>query len=132
MPQFKGAYAALPASDYDRAKKWWADSLGMKPVDESNAGANYEVGTTRFLLYPSQFAGTNQGTAMTLEVDDVRAAVDELRAKGIEFQEYDFPELKTEDGVATWEDDAGRKIEAAWFIDSEGNIIAVGTPGTEI
>ena len=131
MPQFKGAFAALPASDFERAKSWWADNVGLKPEDETEAGANYKVGATRFLLYPSQFAGTNKGTAMTLEVDDVRAAVKEMRGNGIEFQEYDLPELKTEDGVAVLEE-GDRKIEAAWFIDSEGNIIAVGTPGIEI
>ena len=127
MPQFKGAYAAIPASDFERAKSWWADSVGLKPTEEFDQGAYYVVGTTRFLLYPSQFAGTNKATAMTLEVDDVRAAVTELRGNGVEFQEYDLPEVKTEEGVATWEE-GGRKVEAAWCIDSEGNIIALGTP----
>ena len=131
MPQFKGAFAALPASDFERAKSWWADNVGLKPVEETEAGAYYKIGETRFLLYASQFAGTNKGTAMSLEVDDVRAAVNELRGNGVEFQEYDFPEIKTEDGVATL-DEAGRTTQVAWFIDSEGNIIAVGTPGIEI
>lgn len=130
MPQFKGAFAALPASDFERAKSWWADNVGLKPVEETEAGAYYKVGETRFLLYASQFAGTNKGTAMSLEVDDVRAAVEELRGNGVEFQEYDLPEIKTEDGVATL-DEAGRTTQVAWFIDSEGNIIAVGTPGIE-
>lgn len=127
MPQFKGAYASLPASDFERAKSWWADKVGLKPEDEFEAGAYYKVAGTRFLLYPSQFAGTNKATAMTIEVPDIRAAVDEMRSNGIEFQEYDLPELKTEAGVATWEE-GGKKVEGAWFIDSEGNIIALGTP----
>lgn len=130
MPQFKGAFAALPASDFERAKSWWADNVGLKPEEETEAGAYYKVGETRFLLYASQFAGTNKGTAMSLEVDDVPAAVNELRGNGVEFQEYDMPEIKTEDGVATLEE-AGRTIQIAWFVDSEGNIIAVGSPGIE-
>lgn len=131
MPSFKGAYAALPASDFERAKSWWADNIGLKPAEETEGGAYYKVGDTRFLLYPSQFAGKNEGTAMTLEVEDVRAAVNELRGNGVEFQEYDLPDFKTEDGVATMEE-RGRTIQVAWFTDSEGNIVAVGTPGIEI
>ena len=67
VPSFKRTGTALPASDFERAKSWWADRVGMKPVDEFEGGARYEVGATRFFIYPSQFAGTNEATAMRSE-----------------------------------------------------------------
>ncbi|HEX9885320.1 MAG TPA: VOC family protein [Longimicrobiales bacterium] len=125
MATFVRAGAALPAKDFERAKSWYADKLGLKPVQEmGDQGSYYEVGDSRFMLYPSQFAGTNQATAMGLEVDDVEATVAELRSAGVEFAEYDFPGLKTVDGVATMEAD-GHTLKSAWCTDSEGNIIAI-------
>jgi predicted enzyme related to lactoylglutathione lyase len=126
MHTFKRAVAAMPAKDFERAKSWYADNLGLKPTREmGEMGAYYEVGETEFLLYPSQFAGTNKATAMGFEVEDVEATVAELRGNGIEFMEYDFPELKTVNGVATMEA-AGQTLKSAWCADSEGNIIAIG------
>lgn len=126
MPNFKDAHATLPASDLDRAKNWYADKLGLKPSEEGDVGAYYDVGSSRFLLYPSQFAGTNQATAASFEVDDIEAAVAELRQNGVTFEEYDIPGVKTENGIATFEA-MGRTVQSAWFKDSEGNILAIGT-----
>lgn len=124
MPSFKGAYAQLPASDFERAKSWWADRIGLKPARDYEGGADYEVGGTRFSIYPSQFAGKNEGTAMALEVDDVPATVKELRGNGVEFLDYDLPGLKTDEGILTSEE-GGQSFQIAWFKDSEGNIVAV-------
>ena len=76
------------------------------------------------MLYPSGFAGTNQATAAGWQVDDIEAVVAGLKANGVEFQEYDFDELKTVDGIATLPDG----LKGAWFIDSEGNILSVFQP----
>ena len=83
--------------------------------------------TSGFLVYPSEFAGTNQATAMGFAVTDFDAAAAELRANGVVFEEYDMGEdFRTVDGVVTSPD--GRK--AAWFKDSEGNILAISdNPG---
>ena len=124
MIEFKAVAATLPASDYERAKAWYAEKLGLKPVNEDGGGAYYEIGSMGFLLYPSQFAGTNQATAAGFGVDDVPAAVTRLREAGVVFEEYDLPDLKTEDGLATMEV-AGKTMYGAWFKDSEGNIIAL-------
>ena len=124
MIEFKAVAATLPATDWERAKAWYAEKLGLKPATEDEGGAYYELGNTGFLLYPSQFAGTNQATAAGFGVDDVPGAVARLRENGVVFEEYDLPGLKTEDGLATMEV-AGRTMYGAWFKDSEGNIIAL-------
>jgi predicted enzyme related to lactoylglutathione lyase len=116
----KSVEAAIPASDFERAKAWYAEKLGLKPEWEDQGGAWYQIEATGFLLYASQFAGTNQATAAGFTVDDIEGTVGELRERGVVFEEYDFPGLKTEDGVA----DLGSEL-AAWFKDSEGNILAI-------
>jgi predicted enzyme related to lactoylglutathione lyase len=122
----KSIEAALPASDFERAKTWYAERLGLTPVEEDPGGASYRVGATRFLLYPSQFAGTNKATSAGFAVDDVEETVAELRQRGVTFEEYDFPGLKTVNGIATLETGRGT-TKAAWFKDSEGNILSVAS-----
>ncbi len=115
-------HATIPASDYARAKTWYADRLGLTPVEEDeNGGAWYESGGVRFLVYPSGFAGTNQATAASFRTDDFDAAIAHLRAAGVALIEYDFEGFQTVDGVFTAPD--GNR--AAWFMDSEGNTLAV-------
>ena len=117
--------ATLPASDIERAKDWYSRVLQIEPVETSEDGSYwYELGGIRFLVYASQFAGTNQATAAGLEVDDVEAAVAEFRARGAEILHYDFGEdFKTVDGIYT--SPAGTKL--AWMKDSEGNILGLAT-----
>jgi predicted enzyme related to lactoylglutathione lyase len=121
----KSVEAALPASDIERAKAWYAEKLQLTPAQEDAGGAWFEIEGTGFLLYPSQFAGTNKATSAGFTVDDVEATVAELRQRGVTFEEYDFPGLKTENGVATFQTDRGTR-RSAWFKDSEGNILSVG------
>jgi catechol 2,3-dioxygenase-like lactoylglutathione lyase family enzyme len=114
--------AMLPASDLERAKQWYADHLDLKPVYEDPNGIEFMTGQgTRFSVYPSQFAGTNQATAMGFLANDLSAEMDDLRSKGITFEEYDIPGVQTKDGVA----DFGNGERGAWFKDSEGNILAL-------
>jgi catechol 2,3-dioxygenase-like lactoylglutathione lyase family enzyme len=116
------AAAMLPAGDIERAKAWYADMLGLQPKSEDPAGIQYVVGGgTEFWLYPSQFAGTSQATAMGFLAPDLSSEMDELRSRGVKFEEYDIPGVKTVEGVA--ELSPGER--AAWFKDSEGNILAL-------
>ena len=126
MVDFKATNATVPASDMERATAWYADKLGLKPTESEEVGAYYSVGSGRFLLYPSQSAGTNQATAMAFEVDDIESAVAELKTNGVVFEDYDIPGVETKNNIATFEAE-GRLISAAWFKDSEGNILSVGT-----
>jgi catechol-2,3-dioxygenase len=114
--------AMLPASDIERAKAWYQENLGLTPSEENEGGLTYQTGGgTRFGVYPSQFAGTNQATAMGFEVQDLDEVADDLIAKGVEFERFDLPYAKTDErGVA----EIG-PYRAFWFKDSEGNTINV-------
>ena len=113
------ATATLPAKDLTRAKAWYADKLGLKPHEEfGDMGAIYDFGGTRVFLYPTQFAGTAQNTALSFDSTDLVADMKSLRAKGITFLDYDLPGLKTENGLATF-----GEVKNAWCNDSEGNIL---------
>ena len=120
MPVFKEGAPTLPTSDHERAKKFYGETLGFEEEEDTPGGTMYKVGTSHVFVYPSQFAGTNQATAATFLVDDIESAVAELKGKGVTFEEYDFPGLKTENGLA-----AIGSWKAAWFKDSEGNILSI-------
>lgn len=117
--------ATLPASDIQRAKAWYASVLQLEPREITEDGsAWYQVDDSGFMLYQSQFAGTNQATAAVIGVDDVVATVAELKSRGAVFEDYDFGEaLRTVDSIAT--SPGGRKM--AWLKDSEGNILGIAT-----
>lgn len=118
--------AALPASDIGRARRFYEETLGLAPdPDAGDDEASFPCADgTAFFLYRSSFAGTNQATAAAWRVPDLRSVVDELRGKGVTFHEYDLPGLKTEDGIAMQPDGT----QAAWFTDTEGNILALDQP----
>ena len=126
MVDYNAARATVPADDMERALSWYADKLGLKPSETGEAGAFYDIGSSRFLLYPSASAGTNQATAMSLHVDDITSAVAEMKGTGVVFEDYDIPGIETTDNIATMEVE-GRLVSVAWFKDSEGNILSVGT-----
>jgi catechol 2,3-dioxygenase-like lactoylglutathione lyase family enzyme len=116
------AVPTIAVSDLGRARKFYEETLGLKMIEETPGGIRYQTGKgSHVFVYPSQFAGTNQATCMSFEVDNVEATVKELRDRGVTFEEYDFPGLKTVDGIAEMEGEKG-----AWFKDLDGNILAVG------
>jgi catechol 2,3-dioxygenase-like lactoylglutathione lyase family enzyme len=94
------ATAVLPASDMDRAKAFYTEKLGLKVGDDFPGGIDLEAGNgTRIFIYP--FGLTTAGhTVAAFRVTDLAAEMVELRAKGVVFDDYDFPGLKTVDGVA--------------------------------
>ena len=105
----------------DRAKAWYSEKLGLTPAREVVGGSIYEAGGgTQFLLYPTPNAGQAPTTLMTFAAKDLEADVQALADHGVVFEDYDFPGLKTEDGIARIGASA-----VAWFKDSEGNILAI-------
>jgi catechol 2,3-dioxygenase-like lactoylglutathione lyase family enzyme len=125
----------LPATDINRAAKWYREKLGLEPVLHGNEPIEpgttkfdsqllYDTGTARFGVYESWAAGRNEATAARLVVSDFDAAFAELKGNGVVFEAYDFGDgFRTVDGVLVSED--GEKT--AWFKDSEGNILAMGS-----
>jgi catechol 2,3-dioxygenase-like lactoylglutathione lyase family enzyme len=116
------AYATIPASDMKRAKRWYEEKLGLKPATESEVGAQYNLGGgTGFVLYPTPNAGKAPNTLLGFESTDLKADVAALKKKGVKFEEYDMPGLKTVNSIARL-----GNTDGAWFKDSEGNILAIG------
>ena len=115
------AHATIAVSDIDRAKKFYGEILGFKVKDDRSDGVTYQAGESWFLVYPSEFAGTNKATYLSFEVSNLETAAKELRDRGIVFEEYDMPGLKTVDGIAEIQG-----VKGAWFKDPDGNILAVG------
>jgi catechol 2,3-dioxygenase-like lactoylglutathione lyase family enzyme len=123
------SHTTLPAADLARAKKFYAEKLGLSPSTESPGGLFYVTGGgTRFTLYPTPNTTRGGHTQIGFSVNDIEGAVADLQAAGVVFEEYDFPGLKTEGGVAKTGD-----VRAAWFKDSEGNMIGLVQlpPGAE-
>lgn len=121
MLQKSPMYAYIPASDLARARKFYEQKLGFKPKQETAGGVLYELGEhTACFLYPTPNAGTSRASQAFWQVADIEREVAELKSRGVEFEEYDYPGMKTKGGIAT---SGGAK--SAWFKDSEGNIMAL-------
>ena len=114
-------HASLAAVDLARARDWYADKLGWEPAIEEPGLLVYEALGSTFTLFETPNAGTAKNTVMTWNVPDAAAEVARLRDRGVAFEDYDFGEYRTIDGIMT--DPEGGK--AAWFRDSEGNIISL-------
>ena len=114
-------YAYIPARDLARARQFYEGKLGFKPKEETNGGVVYEfAGGTACFLYPTPNAGTSQASQAFWDVEDVDKLIDQFKAKGVKFEDYDMPGEKSPSGAIT----AGG-AKAAWFKDSEGNIMAL-------
>ena len=114
-------YAYIPARDVARARRFYEGTLGLQPKREVAGGVVYEfAGGTACFLYPTPNAGTSQASQAFWQVDDVEREVAALKARGVAFENYDMPGDKSPSGVVT----AGG-AKAAWFKDSEGNILAI-------
>jgi predicted enzyme related to lactoylglutathione lyase len=111
----------IPASDVQRARKFYEEKVGLKPKEEYAGGVIYECGKgSQVFMYQSGGAGTSKASTAFWAVDDVAAEVAELKARGIVFEEYNMPGIKTVNSIATVA--AGK---TAWFKDSEGNTLAI-------
>ena len=124
----------LPAQDLERARRFYAEKLGLEPVEERPGGLRYEGASGRFALFASAGRASGDHTQMAFEVDDLDAVVAELRRRGVVFEDVDVPGLRTVDGIAVVEGNypsAGTGERAAWFRDSEGNLLGLGQPITD-
>ena len=111
----------IPVANVARARKFYEEKIGLVAKEEYAGGVVYECGDGSWVfMYPSAGAGTSRASTAFWTVNDVVAEVDALRKKGVVFEEYDMPGLKTVNGIAT-----GGGAKTAWFKDSEGNILAI-------
>ena len=119
----------IAVEDLDRAIRFYSDKLGLKvrPLEGDTSSALVEVGDSgRLLLYKSTYR-RGETTYAGFFCEDVESAVRELRDRGVTFEEYDFPGLKTVDGIATL-----GELKTGWFRDSEGNVLAISNEVAEV
>ena len=111
----------IPAGNVARARRFYEEKVGLVPREEVAGGVVYECGERSWIfLYPSGGAGTSRASQAFWQVENIEAEVSELKKRGVIFEEYDLPGMKTDNGIAT----AGGS-KAAWFKDTEGNIMAI-------
>jgi predicted enzyme related to lactoylglutathione lyase len=115
--------ANIPAADLGRARAFYADTLGLQPTREmAGVALAYETDAgTAFSIYETAFAGQAGHTIAQWHVDDIESEVRDLKAKGVTFEVYDMPGVRWDGEIASLEG-LGR---AAWFTDSEGNIMCI-------
>ena len=126
--QTSGITAALPAQDVDRAKSFYTGKVGLQALElsfleasDGHVGLAVGDGANRLFLYPAQARSTGEFTQAVIQVTDVRAAVEEMRGRGVKFEDYDTAETRTEGGIARMPGGG----EGAWFKDSEGNLVGL-------
>ena len=113
----------LAAADLARARAWYADKLGLEPLHYlPNEEMVFRQGATHFSVYQTESAGTAKNTVAVWRVDELRTEVAALRSRGVAFGDYEIGDARTVDGIYTDPDDGSL---AAWFTDSEGNILAL-------
>lgn len=116
----------IPVVDLNRAKRFYETMLGLKPVsnDNNNDAASgmaiFECGNSTLIELYQRGPSKADHTVATFEVSNIEEEVNTLRGKGVNFEEYDMPEIKTQNGIATQ-----GSVKAAWFKDSEGNILCI-------
>jgi predicted enzyme related to lactoylglutathione lyase len=120
MLQNAPMYSYIPARDVARARRFYEEKLGFKPKEVTAGGVTYEFANrTACFLYPTPNAGTSKASQAFWQVEDIEKEVAELMARGVKFEKYDMPDVD-EKGIST----AGG-AKAAWFKDTEGNIMAL-------
>jgi catechol 2,3-dioxygenase-like lactoylglutathione lyase family enzyme len=111
----------LAVKDLVKAREFYGGKLGFDEVPNNDpGGALYKSGDSTFYVYESQFAGSNQATAASWMVDSIEEVVEDLKAKGIEFEHYDMPGINRKDDLHIMD-----KMKAAWFKDPDGNILNI-------
>ncbi len=116
----KETYASLPVTNLERARTFYRDTLGLPEERVTEGGVMYRSGGTRFFVYPSGYRAGGH-TQMSWLVADIRAEVAALRARGVTFEQYDFPGIEMTDGVAH----SGPNVWTAWFKDPDGNLLGL-------
>ena len=116
------AAVRLPAQDLARARRWYAEKLGLEPAESREGGLSYECGGTSFVLFASAGAPSGRHTQMGFTVPDIESTVAELRARGVQL----FDDGVIVDIEGHYPSTGATGERATWFHDSEGNLIGVG------
>ena len=121
MLQNSRMYSYIPVKDLARARDFYEKKVGLTPADVRQGGVIYQFGEhTACFMYPTENAGTSKASQAFWEVADVEREVAELKKRGVTFEDYDNPPIKTVNNIA-----AVGQVKTAWFKDTEGNIMAL-------
>ncbi len=123
----------LPAQDLERARAFYRDKLGLDPVEERQGGLRYVCGPTEFHLFNSAGAPSGESTQMAFEVEDLEAAMADLRARGVIFEHFEMPGFGASGDTIEAPDNyksKGTGELGTFFYDSEGNLIGIAQPLT--
>jgi catechol 2,3-dioxygenase-like lactoylglutathione lyase family enzyme len=115
------AVATIAVKDVKASRKFYENMLGL-PVEDVHGSevVTYRSGDSKLFVYQSAFAGTNQATCVTWKSRDVDAVAAGLKARGVTFEHYDFPNMTREGDVHV-----SGGMRAAWFKDPDGNILSI-------
>lgn len=118
----KEAMATVAVRDLNAAKRFYEGTLGLTLTDQQESEAvTYQAGSSKILVYRSQYAGSNKATAATWLIGkDMEKVVQALRGKGVTFEHYNMPGLTLKGDIHE-----GGGMKAAWFKDPDGNIHAL-------
>ncbi|PUA83056.1 glyoxalase [Nocardioides currus] len=112
----------LPVTDVDRAQQFYAETLGLDFTGRNDEGSAMFVlgGGTTLVLLPRPDSHPAESTAMSFEVEDVTSEISALEGRGVTFEDYDLPDVKTVDHVCEFGDE-----RAAWFKDPDGHVLCL-------
>jgi catechol 2,3-dioxygenase-like lactoylglutathione lyase family enzyme len=113
-------YADIPTADLERARRFYEGTLGLTQHRDLGPEVVYRAGSSYLAVYTTEAAGSARHTLGSFLVDDIQVTATALRARGVVFEEYDVPGLKTIDGIAQLGPD-----KVAWFKDPDGNILSL-------
>ena len=111
----------IAVKDLDRARRFYAETLGLKARDDWGEGFTLESGDTLINVYKSEFAGTNQATTLNFDVDNIEDEVEELKQKGVFFEQYNLPGLEQRGDLYV----GAGGFKTTWFKDPDGNILSL-------
>jgi catechol 2,3-dioxygenase-like lactoylglutathione lyase family enzyme len=125
-----GVSSRLPAQDLERARRFYAEKLGLEPAETRPGGLRYQCRSGSFSIFESDGRPSGEHTQLAWQVDDLGAVVAELRQRGVAFEDVNAGGLRAVNGIAevtgNYPSAGGGGERAAWFRDSEGNLLGIG------
>ena len=116
------AFSSFSVNNIQAAKDFYAQILELD-IEEKDGGLSINIsGGNPIMVYQKDNHEPATFTVLNFPVDDIEKSVDELTAKGVVFEQYDTPDIKTDEkGVSKWENGPSM----AWFKDPAGNVFAL-------
>jgi catechol 2,3-dioxygenase-like lactoylglutathione lyase family enzyme len=119
------AFSSFSVDDLEKAKRFYGETLGLEVVERPEGLELHIAGSTPVFVYPSSNYTPPKHTVLNFPVDDIEAAIDELVARGVPMEQYDMPDLKTDERGIFRDDGEAGPSAIAWFKDPAGHVLSV-------